>query len=139
MKTITYTFSARGDYQPDAPAVFGEQTHLKLIVTPHDFELKLSGDVLRKSSCDGYQIVVSRQGEACFYDAGGELIARAAPTDAQYPQVVLTWAQHALKLSFGQWVTVDYYPNCDGESDRWGSKWESQKEVSLDLKTFKLS
>ena len=133
MKQITYNFENRGVYSPDQDAKFGGDSHLKLIVNPHDFSLSVSGETLRSSSCGAYSIIVSRNGETCFYDAGDKLIAKADGTDREFAEVKLKWSQDKLELSFGCWCTVDYYPNCDGEHDRWGTEWDTQRTVTLHL------
>lgn len=135
MKQIVYTFHPRGSYLPDQPAKFGTESHLKLVVEPHNYELKISNEVISRSSCNGYIIQVSRNGEVCFYDYENQLISWAKPTEKEYVQVNLMWKQETLRLCFGRERTVDYYPNCDGEYDRWGTEWVTEYEVSLHTMT----
>ncbi len=132
MKEIVYDFDRRGGYLSDEAAVFGEQTHLRLIIKPHEFELKLSGEVLRSSSCKGYIIETSSNAEVNFYDANAEFIAKSAGVDRSFSQVEFSMKENLLRLSFGRFVTVDNYPNCDGEYDRWSTEWSSEYEVIFD-------
>ena len=119
---------------PDDDTTFGANTHMKLMIKPHDFEFEVSGEVLRRSDCCGYTMVVSRKGEVCFYDTDFNLLAKAEESHCEYKEVAFKWSQNCLSLSFGQRQTVDYYPNCDGEYDRWGTEWVSQRTVTLNLK-----
>jgi hypothetical protein len=132
VKEITYTFNNLGCYLPDQTPSFGAEKHLKLIVKPHQFELKLSNEVLRSSKCDGYIIEVSHRGGVRFYDKENTLLTETAETENEFAQVGLSLKQDKLLLSFGQEETVDHYPNCDGEHDRYSTKWVSMYEVSLD-------
>lgn len=133
MTEIIYTFNNRGVYLPDKKAKFGGESRLRLIVKPHTFELKLSGEVIRSSSCPGYTIEVTRRGGVQFFSAQGELITSVDESDREYPQIELKWSQDEIQLCFGSIETVDYYPNCDGESDRWGEEWVTQREIKLEL------
>ncbi len=135
MKEIVFTFSNHGCYLPNGPISFDTENHLKLVIQPHDFELKLSGDILRNSSCKGYIIEVSCKGQVCFYDYDNNLLATAINTERDFSQIKFTWKQDKLHLSFGKEITVDNYPNCDGESDRWSTRWNSDYEVILNTAT----
>lgn len=137
MKEVIYTFDNRGCYLPDKKAVFEADTHMRLIINPHEFELKISDDVLRKSSCDGYVIEVSRKGEVCFYDNERNLLDTVTETQKEFVQVEFLWKQNQLCLNFGHTATVDYYPDCDGEYDRWGTEWISEYEIIFDIVTNK--
>lgn len=139
MRQILYTFSNRGMYITGDDTQFGSDAQLKLVVEPHDFSLAIGGEVLRSSSCGGYSIEVSCQGDAAFYDEGGSLLARAEKGEGSYRQVRLAWRQDVLTLQFGRIITVDHYPNCDGEHDRWGQEWETQRAVTLNLKDNSLT
>lgn len=138
MKEILYTFQTRGGYLPDTPAVFGEETQLRLTVAPHEFELKLSGQVLRSSSFRGCGIEVSSAGAVCFRDSENVLLARLPETGRKFAEVRLIWSQDRLSLEFGQEETVDNYPNCDGEYDRWSEKWVAEYTVNLNLANHSL-
>lgn len=135
MKEIVFTFDNRGGYVPNAPIAFETETALRLIVKPHEFELKLSGEVLRRSSCSGYILDVSQNGAVRVYDYENNLLAAAEATSADYAQVTFSWSETCLSLSFGRVETVDYYPNCDGEHDRWGTEWVSQYDLRFDPAT----
>lgn len=134
MKDIIYSFNNRGCYLSDKTAVFETETYLRLIIEPHNFELKVSEDVLRKSSCAGYIIEVSRKGEVHFCDYNENPVASSDETQKEFEQVKFLWKREQLCLEFGRIVTVDYYPNCDGEYDRWGKEWVTQHTVTLNLK-----
>lgn len=138
MKEIVFTFDNRGGYLPNTPTAFEAETALRLIVKPHEFELKLSGEVLRQSSCSGYILDVTRSGAVCVYDYEHTLLATAEATAADYAQVTFTWSETCLSLSFGRMETVDYYPHCDGEHDRWGTEWITQYEVRFDPATNRI-
>ncbi len=131
MREILYTFANRGAYVTGQDTAFGEDTHLKLTVEPHDFSLSLGGETLRQSSFRGGSVIVSDTGEAVFYDAEGRKIARAEGGADSYKKVILIWKQDTLSLEFGCVVTVDNYPNCDGESDRWSEEWVAQRRITL--------
>lgn len=133
MKEIVYTFDRRGCYLPDRKAIFAEETHLRLVVKPHTFEMKLSDEVIRSSSCPGYVIEASRAGEVRFFDEDGTLLASVPESPKEYAQIELSWQQDVLSLQFGCTETVDNYPNCDGESDRWSTEWITQRTVTLNL------
>jgi len=133
MRQILYKFCTGGMYVTEDDTVFGSDTQLKLVVEPHDFSLALGGEVLRSSSCGGYEIEVTREGAAAFYAADGTPLARTEKGEGSYQQVRLVWNPAYLQVQFGQIQTVDYYPHCDGEYDRWGKEWVSQRTVTLNL------
>lgn len=135
MKEVIYTYQSRGCYAADKPTIFETDDRIRLIIEPHQFELKLSGKTLRDTSCNGYIIDVSRKGEVCFYDAENDLLAKADETPKEYERVVFEWAQDHLTLRFGHTEIEDYYPNCDGEHDRWGTTWISEYVVTLNTAT----
>lgn len=135
MKEIVFTFDNRGGYVPNTPIAFETETALRLIVKPHEFELKLSGEVLRRSSCSGYILDVTRNGAVSVCDYEHTPLAATAATGADYAQIKFTWSETGLSLGFGRVETVDYYPNCDGEHDRWETEWVSQYEVRFDPAT----
>ena len=110
-------------------APFGGENTVKLIVTPQEYELKLSGEVLRKMSCKGYGIMITRQGAAKFYDAQERLLAEVGETQKDYREFQLEWQPDKLFVRFGHIEEVDNYPNCDGESDRWSTSWEKDYEI----------
>ena len=80
MREITYKFDTSGTYLTNDTPTFDADSHLKLIVEPHNFKFELSGEVLRSSSCKGYTIIASNNGEVCFYDNDSKLIANADET-----------------------------------------------------------
>jgi len=131
MKEIVCTFDARGCYLADKRAVFGEETHIKFIVKPHSFDLKIAGETIRSSSCAGYLVEVSHTGEVVFCDYEGNTLAKANAAPATFVEAKLLWSPDALSVDFGHVETVDYYPHCDGEHDRWGEEWITERSVSL--------
>lgn len=133
MRQILYKFHNSGMYVTEDDTAFGRDAQLKLVVEPHDFSLTLGGEVLRSSSCGGYEIEVTREGAAAFYAADRTLVARTEKDEGSYWQVRLVWKQAYLQVQFGQIQTVDYYPNCDGEHDRWGTEWVTERSVTLNL------
>ncbi len=139
MKEIVYRFNTLGAYEAEEPAAFGEEALLNLIVEPHDFSIAVGREVLRQSSCKGYQIEVSRKGAIVLRNAEGTEICRKEGQDRDYREVRLLWKQGFLSLQFGQVEYIDNYPNCDGEHDRWDERWRTEYEVTLDEGTNTLT
>ncbi len=83
-------------------------------------------------------MVASCKGEVVFYDNEGNVIARAEKSEKCYREVILSWKQDLISIKFGYTDVVDYYPNCDGESDRWGKRWVAQRTVELNEKSRSL-
>ena len=135
MKEIIYCFDRRGCYVPEETAEFKNDTQLRLIIEPHTFEMKISGEVIRSSFCEGYKIEVSQKGAARFLDQEDNLLAATEETEKAFVQVRFLWKQDQLRLQFGRMASVDYYPNCDGEHDRWGTEWVTEYEVRFSAVT----
>jgi len=133
MKEVTYQFNSRGTYVTTDCTSFEKETQLRLIVQPHDFSLAIGGEVLRATSFEGCETVVSHCGEVVFYDLQGNVLGQADACERTFAQVRLEWKQGEVAVLFGCEQTVDYYPNCDGEHDRWGTEWVTQRTVVLDL------
>ncbi len=131
MREIIYQFDNRGTYLTADSTSFAGETHLKLIAKPHDFSLAVGGEVLRSTSFEGCTVIVSCDGEAVFCDREGSELGRADKCERQFEQVRLEWKQGLVSVLFGRMETVDYYPNCDGEHDRWGTEWVTQRAVTL--------
>ena len=74
---------------------------------------------------------ITDRGAAKFYDLQGKLLAQMPATEKQYEGFRLQWQPDKLTVCFGQMVTVDNYPNCDGESDRWEQRWFTEHQVTL--------
>ena len=134
MREILYKYNQRGVYETEDKTTFDGDKQLKITVLPHEFELKISGEVLRKTSFEGCVAVVSNDGETVFYDMQNQIIATCEKDVKTYSEVRFFWKQDVITLEFGSVVTVDHYPNCDGESDRWGTSWEAERTVKLNLK-----
>ena len=112
---------------------------MTLLVRPHDFELAVSGDVLRSSCCPALRILVSCNGEAEFFDSDNQRIAYAEKTDETYSEARIGWKTDFLTVQFGRMITIDNYPNCDGEYDRWDTVWSVERAVTLNLEDRTLS
>lgn len=117
----------------DQKAVFGNENQLRLVIKEHEFELKLSNEILRSSSCKGYAVEVTSNAQATFYDSNGNLIAKNNGVDGSFAQVEVAWSQDKLSLNFGRVTTIDNYPNCDGEYDRYSEKWVTEHTVTLNF------
>lgn len=131
MREIVYEFAERGMYVTEQNTAFLDDKELKIIVKPHSFSLSVGGDNLRKSSCEGCEIIVSKEGEVSFLDNSGKAIASVSKSDNEFSEVRLDWKQNYLTVLFGKEQTVDNYPNCDGESDRYSVKWVTDRAVTL--------
>jgi len=138
MREILYKYNHRGLYQTEDDTAFGEDPHLKIIIEPHDFSIALGDEVLRSSFCSGYTAIVSRDGEVVFYDNENKIIGGVEKSENCYNNVHLEWKQDSISIQFGDVAVVDYYPNCDGEYDRWGKEWVTQRAVTLDLKNISI-
>lgn len=134
MKEIIYKYNNLGLYETDDDTSFGEHEQIRIIMEAHDFSLQIGNEVLRASKSDRYIITVSKNGEAFFCDENGSLLAHSEKGNDTYRKVVLVWEKGIISIQFGYVDTVDYYPNCDGESDRWGYIWTPQHAVELDCK-----
>ena len=133
MRKILYKFHNSGMYATEDDTVFGSSDTLVLTVEPHEFSIAVGGEVLRSSCCGGYEIEATREGKTAFSAADGTPLARTEKGEGSYQQVRLVWNPAYLQVQFGQIQTVDYYPHCDGEYDRWGKEWVSQRTVTLNL------
>ena len=130
-KQIVYKYHSSGIYKTEDDTRFSGDQTMKLIVEPHDFSLAVGGEVLRATSCPGYTVDVSQNGAAAFFDKENNLLAQADEVASTYPQVKLQRKQGLLTIEFGSIETVDHYPNCDGEHDRWSEKWVARRSVTL--------
>lgn len=133
MKEACYRYDSRGLYQTEDDTSFAGHSSIKMVIEPHEFSMKMGGEVLRSTAFGGGTVIVSDEGEADFYDDENTLLARAEKGDSRYEKVRLAWEQGVLSVQFGRIVTVDHYPNCDGEHDRWSEKWETQRTVTLHI------
>jgi len=135
MREIIYKYNNGGLYETEQSTAFGDDTHLKIIIEPHEFSIAIGGDVLRSSSCEGYSAVASNHGEVVFYDNNNNLLCSCDESDNSYKNVIFEWQQNFMSIKFGFIDIVDYYPNCDGEYDRWGKEWITQRLVKLNTKS----
>lgn len=133
MREIFYK-NNRGLYQTEDDTSFGADSHLKIIIEPHDFSIAIGNEVLRSSSCKGYSVIVSAEGEVVFYDNENTVLGTADKSENCYEEVLLNWEQDLISIRLGYTATVDYYPDCDGEYDRWGKEWVTKRSVTLNLK-----
>lgn len=134
MREVIYKYNTRGMYMESGNTNFSGESHLKLVVEPHQFSMVISGEVIRDTSFPGCTIIVSHEGGAVFYDHEGQIMAQVEKGPGSYKEVRFGWKQDCVSLGFGEVREVDYYPHCDGEYDRWGTEWVTQREVILDLK-----
>lgn len=134
MREILYKYNNRGLYETADDTSFADDSHIKIIVEPHNFSLAIGGETLRDTSFDGCTAVVSCEGEVVFYDNENSVLGRADKTENRYEKAIFTWQQDLISIQFGHTVVVDYYPNCDGEYDRYGEEWAIMRSVSLNLK-----
>lgn len=133
MKEYIYSFKG-GNYYPDtadSPAVFGEEERVRLIIEPCEYEIKLSGEILNKFSCKGYKAEISDKGAVNLYDYGNKLIASFDETGEKYREFRFEMKDGAFVISFGHTETVDNYPNCDGEYDRWSTRWIAEHKIKF--------
>lgn len=133
MKEILYKYSTRGLYYTEDGAFFDGEDSAKITAEPHEFSIGIGEEVLRSTSFEGCTVFVTAKGGAEFYDAKGNLLGRAEEGAEEYKGVLFGWTPEELSLNFGQVEEVDYYPNCDGEFDRWGHEWVSYRSVFLNL------
>ena len=133
MREIVYSFSTLGAYHTTDNTSFADDSKLRIIVEPHDFSISIGGEELRRSSFAGVSCVVSYDGEAVFYDIEESVIGRAEKTVKTYNRVRVEWKNGCISVQFGHVESVDYYPNCDGEHDRWGEKWITEHTVTLSV------
>lgn len=131
MKEYVFNFYRYGYFLENSnnSAPFGGEKEVKLVITPQEYELKISGEVLRKVSCKGYGIVITDRGAARFYDNQEHLLAELGETQNVFKEFKLEWKPDKILVYFGHIEEVDNYPNCDGESDRWSTSWEKEYEI----------
>ncbi len=134
MKEIIYKYNNRGLYQTEQDTSFNEYTYIKITVEPHQFSMAIGNEVLRSTSFDGCIAIVSCEGEVTFYDNKNNIIAKTDKSERCFEKVNLKWETNMISIQFGHISTVDYYPNCDGEFDRWGQEWVTEREVTLNFK-----
>jgi regulatory protein YycI of two-component signal transduction system YycFG len=60
-----------------------------------------------------------------------QLLAFTDASQSLYKQMQFRWEPTGPSVKFGYYDEVDYYPHCDGEHDRWGIQWMTQRQVSL--------
>ena len=125
MKEYVFTYQYDGYYLENGgnTVTFGEDDRVCLVVTPHQYEIQVGDRVVRSSSCDAYRIEVNHFGGACFYDSDGKTVASFEEEESTYPQCQLRFTSETLGVAFGHTETVDNYPHCDGEHDRWDTRW----------------
>lgn len=134
MKEVLYKYNNSGAYFAESETDFGSDTEMKLIIEPHEFSISVGGDVLRSTSFEGCTIIVSNNGKVVFYDNDNDILGNADGCNELYKEVRFVWEQDCISVLFGQTETVDYYPNCDGEYDRYGKEWVTKRLVTLALK-----
>ena len=134
MKELVYVFYGRGGYLSTAKTVFDGETQMRFLIKPHTYEMKLSDEVIRSSSCEEYRITVSNKGAVCFHDREDNVLAEVEETQTAFAEARFQWRQDLLTVNFGHMETVDNYPNCDGEYDRWDEVWRTERSVAYQTK-----
>lgn len=104
----------------ECSAAFGENEQVKLIIKPDAIE---------------YIIELTVKGGARFYDCKMNLLFEAAETEEAYEEFYFSMMNNKPNIFFGYTETIDYYPHCDGEHDRWGSKYVKERIVSYNPAT----
>ena len=137
MKELVYNFERNGYYLSNGStkASFGDDTNMRLKIEPIEYEIKVGGDVLNTASCKGYLINVCNNGEVEFCDYSGVSVAKKQATENVFDEIKFEWSPNKICVDFGSTEEVDYYPNCDGEHDRYGIKWNSKYKVTLKTDT----
>ncbi len=133
MKEFVYSFYRYGYFLENSKsnAAFDDEKTVKLIIKPTEYELKISDEVLKKASCKGYIIEITNKGAVRFCDVDNTLIAELNGADTEFKEFNFEWFEDKLRVCFGQTETVDNYPNCDGEYDRWSTTWVGGYEAVL--------
>jgi hypothetical protein len=131
MKEFVYTYQSRGYFlsNGEAAAAFGDETRVRLIIEPQDYEMKLSGETLRKVSCSGYTIEITNTGGVRLLDHQDRLLASVEEIGQAFRAFCFRWEQDVLQVCFGEVRYIDHYPNCDGEYDRWSCRWVTEYRV----------
>lgn len=132
MKEFVFSYERDGYYLDNmtSSASFGGECEVRLVIKPHDYSISVSDEVLRKSECAGYIIDITNRGGAKFYDTDNSLLAEHPETESVFPEFSVVWKENKLSVCFGHTETVDHYPNCDGEHDRYSEKWITDYKIS---------
>lgn len=133
MREIICEYNNCSMYKTSGDSVFGNDKQLKIIIKPHKFSIAIGDEVLRDTSCDGYEIIVSNEGAAAFYDKESNLICEVEKSNASYKEVRIYFENNTVSLQFGFLDVIDHYPNCDGEYDRWDRRWIPERKVELNI------
>lgn len=141
MKEYLYQFD-RYDYFLDSMKKgdgFGGEEKVCLILAPYDYELKLSGEILNKASGKGYRAEITKGGAVSLFEEEGTLLCQIGEGEGRYAEFRVEKKEKKILILFGHTETVDHYPNCDGESDRYSIKWIAERGVQFDPETLLLS
>lgn len=89
---------------------------------------------------ENVKAVIHAKGDVKFFDMNDNLIAAGkAPSvvfgRGLYEDISCQVKDNRIELLFPIYDWVDYYPNCDGEYDRWGTDIVGHHTFALDLKT----
>lgn len=133
MKELVNEFSCVNRCMYQMSDYFNDETHIRFVLTSRQSETE--------SCCNtsGYIIETSSNGEVSFYNSEGMLLAKADETQQNYEEVLIEMDRGCISVRFRCYRTIDYYPHCDGEHDRWGQKWVTLYRVCMDFDTNKLS
>lgn len=134
MKEFVYTFIGH-DYYLDSMqkgASFEGDGAVLLVIRPHDYEFKLSGEVLNRSSGKGYRIEITPHAAVRVFDEKGAFLSEIGEGEKSYREFQIQKAEEKIEVLFGHTETVDHYPNCDGEFDRYSTRWILERGVEFD-------
>ena len=136
MKEWKYTF-VRYDYFLDSMkkgASFDGEDAVCLLLLPYDYEMKLSDEVLNQSSCKGYRLKITNRGGVSISDWESKPLCEVSEGERTFSEFQIEKKGEILFVLFGHTETVDHYPNCDGEFDRYSTDWICDFKVAFDTK-----
>lgn len=81
---------------------------------------------------EGYSIQAEADGSVRVYGPQNGLLGAVGPCGGPYRQVSATLEPQTLKVWFLHRETVDHYPDCDGEYDRWSERLVEDRVIALD-------
>ena len=128
MKT-THIEANYGAYPLKVIAFDGED-ELCAVVEPHVYEMRFNKDYVSRFSFPGCTVKATPAGAVCFFDSNGELSAACdGVADMHAPMVRLCVKRTEVTVEFGCTREVDTYPHCDGEYDRYVTRFCAERGV----------